>query len=236
MFLIKRFCVVGCGGIGSWLIPPLARFLTADGFDGELVLFDGDKYENKNSDRQDFDAGQTGENKAIVQCSRLQAMFPRLRTRAVDQYITGENIEVAVLDNDVVFVAVDNHPARNLIDTRAATLKNICIFSGGNEEFDGNVHVFYRRGNKDITTRLTDRHPEVSSITRGDRADASCEELIEAGNTQYLVTNFMAAATFLTAFHTVYTRVDKKDKTKSPKHLQEVVFDVKQLAMGCVTV
>lgn len=231
MFAINRICVVGCGGIGSWLIPPLARFLATDGFDGDVMLFDGDKYEDKNANRQDFFLGHTGHNKAMTQATKMLNLFPNLKVRAIDQYITAENIDKAVTNNDVVFVCVDNHPARNLIDLHASTLKNVCVFSGGNEEFDGNVHVYYRRAGRNITGRLVDRHPEVASITRGDRADASCEDLIAGGAVQYLVTNFMAAATFLAAFNSIYNH-EASDKKK---HLQEVVFDVKQTAMGCVT-
>jgi len=51
----KRIVVIGLGGIGSALVEPLCRFLNFDDkAEWQVVLVDGDNYEEKNTSRQTF--------------------------------------------------------------------------------------------------------------------------------------------------------------------------------------
>ena len=59
--MINKIILIGCGGTGSYLAPPLARFLKAFKFAGELILADGDSYEPSNLDRQSFNLDLIGE-------------------------------------------------------------------------------------------------------------------------------------------------------------------------------
>lgn len=187
--------VVGCGGIGTWLVPPLARLLSKREYKGELHLWDGDRFEDKNRARQEFDLRGLGLNKAEVTANQVRANHP---LTAVDhrEYVVADNVAQAVPEGGLVVTCLDNHPARALIDRAAGTRKFIVVLSAGNEKLDGNVHVYYRRGGKDVTLPLIARHPEVATDRRGSR-EAGCENLIEAGETQYLTTNFLAAAAVL---------------------------------------
>jgi len=73
MRAVERIVVIGCGGIGSWLLGPLLRFLNAEGFGGEVHLWDGDHYTVDNQERQEFAAGSIGENKAEVQAGAFRS-------------------------------------------------------------------------------------------------------------------------------------------------------------------
>ena len=72
-----RVVVIGMGGVGSYLINPLARYL--DTLKGEenhcLILVDGDKYEPKNMTRQDVSEDDIGANKAVAQMTRIARVF-----------------------------------------------------------------------------------------------------------------------------------------------------------------
>lgn len=64
---VEQIAVVGCGGIGSWLLGPLLRLLEARRFEGEVHLWDGDRYSPANRDRQAFSPESVGHFKAEAQ-------------------------------------------------------------------------------------------------------------------------------------------------------------------------
>jgi tRNA A37 threonylcarbamoyladenosine dehydratase len=110
---VENIVVIGCGGIGSWLLGPLLRFLNAEDFSGEVHLWDGDRYTADNQGRQEFAAGSIGMNKAEVQAGTFRANYPALRIVAHAEYVTAENIAQAVMERSLIITAVDNHPMRN---------------------------------------------------------------------------------------------------------------------------
>ncbi|MBM3682331.1 MAG: hypothetical protein FJW84_02625 [Actinobacteria bacterium] len=67
-----RFIVIGAGGVGSWLIPGLVRILEWKFPGSALVIVDGDSYEPKNKERQDFK--EIGP-KASIQAMKLTEEF-----------------------------------------------------------------------------------------------------------------------------------------------------------------
>lgn len=229
-----QIAVIGCGGVGSWLLPPLLRFLHAERHGGEIMLWDGDRYSAGNAQRQDFSPEALGANKAEAQAETFQALYPALALVAWPAYVTATNVAEAVREGSAVLVAVDNHPARAVIARQADQLRDVCVLSAGNEMLDGNVHVTLRRGGMDLTAPLLERHPEVAATRRGDRAEAGCEDLIERGQTQLLVTNFMAAAGLLAAFHALWTYGDRHGRRKASLIPQEVYFDAGLCGMSAL--
>lgn len=228
----SKVIVVGCGGIGSWLIPPLCRFLKSDGWAGQVHLIDGDVYEDGNQSRQDISADANGQNKAQAQLLRISPMYPTMNISAHTEYVSNDNVDALVVANSVVFVCVDNHPARARIDRRASKLDDICVISAGNEETDGNVTISLRRGGQKITESLIHRHPEVGRARKHDRA-AGCEDLIEEGNKQLLITNLAAATAALMAFQMLWDPPAPKGD-KAPTFPQDIYFDINQGAFAMV--
>ena len=167
---VRSVAVIGCGGIGSWLMPPLFRFLSSEDFNGEISLWDGDRYEIKNTKRQDFEEDALGEFKAQAQAERLQYMFQKLNIHSRNDYVTDANVGQVVCENSLVFTCVDNHPARARIDRQAEKLDNVCVLSAGNEFYDGNTTVTLRINGKYLTESLIARHPEIADAKKGDRA------------------------------------------------------------------
>ncbi len=189
---------IGIGGIGCALLPFLCRFLQYSGQSARLTLIDGDSFERANAARQAFE--RLG-NKAEVKARELAQEFAALSLRAVPEYVTAANIGHLVGAGDLVFLMVDNHATRHLMDRHAAALPDLTLISGGNDFEDGNVQVYLRRQGRDLTPRLARYHPEIARPRDRHPAELSCEELMAAGVPQLLFTNLMVASLMLNAFY-----------------------------------
>lgn len=223
-----KIALIGCGGIGSSLLPLLARSLyskkissTTALFD-QLVLIDGDHYERKNISRQQFPLSFIGVNKAEAQREKLKATLDIGGfITAIPSYVTEENV-YALLDGvDIVLSGVDNTRARWVIGQWArkqdAELKHFAVISGGNDKVDGNVHIHARLGISKtpnapvedlcIGEPIDSRHPEVApNETEGSREHMSCQEVINLrGGEQTMMANSMAAILMFSALYALRT-------------------------------
>lgn len=231
---VTTISIIGCGGIGSWLLGPLLRFLNADGFAGEIVLWDGDRFAPENSRRQDFTRAGMGRPKAEAMADRFRADFCSLKIWHRNEYVSAQNVSEAVRERALIISCVDNHPARALLARQAETLRNVCILSAGNEKLDGNVCVSLRKAGCELTTSVLARHPELAMTSTGDRTQMGCAQLLEQGESQILVTNFVAAAATLSLFHLLWTQDRVRASPRRKTLPQEVFFDVQQCAMSLV--
>jgi molybdopterin/thiamine biosynthesis adenylyltransferase len=229
--------VVGCGGIGSWLLPPLLRFLAYEGFEQRILLWDGDHYTTGNAKRQEFPEGTARQNKARVQVERFRTVYPGLLLEAREEYVSDSNVSLCVKEGALIFSCVDNHGARVRLDRAAAGLMDICIFSTGNELLDGMCCVHYVSDGEPITQSVLKRHPEIERSAAINPNDPSCEANIQTGATQLLVTNFVAAAATLSAFHAFWVKGQPARRKTADYDCtpQEVVFDLRRCEMGSVS-
>jgi molybdopterin/thiamine biosynthesis adenylyltransferase len=207
---------IGIGGIGCALLPFLCRFLQYSGEKSRLTLIDGDRFETANAPRQAF--GSLG-NKAEVKARELAQEFEALSFRARPEYVTSANIPRLITEGDVVFLMVDNHASRHLVDRHAAGLRELTLISGGNDYEDGNIQVYLRRAGRDLTPSMGRYHPEIAHPQDRSPAELSCEELMAAGAPQLLFTNLMVASLMLNAFYTL--------RLESPKY-GEVYLDIRK--------
>lgn len=187
--------IIGLGGIGGILSNILCRYLNSNVFKDEKIqvnLIDGDYYEEKNTERQEFESYG---NKAESKCRELQRKFNNLELKAYPYFIDDETKRVFICEDDIVFLGVDNHKTRKLVSDQAKTLKNIIIISGGNELTDGNVQLFIRKEGVNLTPSLTDYHPEIENPVDKLPGEMSCEELHNS-EPQLYFTN-LGVATFM---------------------------------------
>lgn len=193
---IDKVIVLGAGGTGSLLISALARYLNSSGFDGSLVIIDGDAYSNTNVDRQLFGTSAIGQNKAEYQAKVLEAHLPNFAAKCVTflaEYVGKDDIETLVTENTVVINCTDNMAARKYVEDKVLTLENGTHICCGNELNTGQVQIHHRKDGKSITPSIYDRIPKFNS-TADDRATMSCEELAALpGGGQLIVANMMAA-------------------------------------------
>lgn len=190
----QRVVVIGLGGIGSQLLPSLLHYLVSRKFAGEIVLMDGDLYEEKNLNRQLVPDMGIGMNKAEA----LAVSFKHLPVTisALPYYLDEINVELVIKENDLIVCGVDNHYTRRLIDERVQAMKNVSYISGGNDLTDGNSQVVRRRGGKSIDPPLCAVHPEIAAALEPPDFTPGCDAMVNAAP-QIIVTNLMVASTML---------------------------------------
>lgn len=220
--------VIGMGGIGSYLIEPLARYLSFSKDPCELTMIDGDVYEEKNRDRQKF---SKYENKAMETFDQISKEFPKIHFKFKPEYITESNVISAIREKDVLFLCVDNHATRKLVSNRCSDLNDVTLISGGNDHVDGNVICYLRKNGKDITRSLVDLHPEIANPTDENPGNTNsskkdgCQIEVET-NPQLLFTNLAIASTMLNCyrrcelnnvdFHQIYVDINLMKSRTSP--------------------
>lgn len=218
----RKIKVVGAGGIGTYLLEPLARYLSYCDDNVEITVIDGDTYEDRNRERQRF--GEIG-NKAEQTVAGLKRDFPKVHFRAKGEYITEDNIIMLLRENDEIFLCVDNHATRKLVSDRCEELDNVTLISGGNDYTDGNVVVYRRRFGKDQGKSLTALHPKIAQPDDKnpghftDQERAGCEEEART-NPQLLFTNLAIASMMLNCYR-------KAEQGSFPYH--QVYVDINTL-------
>lgn len=200
--------IIGVGGVGSIIARYLSIFIATFGRSARVVLVDGDSFEPSNANRMLF--ASCGNKAAVVR----QELLPHfadsaLALECVEEYVTHDNIERLIHERDIIFVTVDNHATRKLVNDFCSTrLRDICVISGGNDGVEktadgrqhrgtfGNAQIYVRDAGEDRTPSLTRFHPEIASPADCHPADKSCNELI-ASVPQILFANLMVASAML---------------------------------------
>lgn len=101
----SHLCVVGIGGVGSWVVEALARSGV-----GAITFIDHDDIAASNTNRQLHTLVDTYErSKSEVMAERVRAINPECRVSAIDDLLTESNIEKYIsLDFDYVIDAIDS--------------------------------------------------------------------------------------------------------------------------------
>ncbi|MBD3671423.1 MAG: tRNA cyclic N6-threonylcarbamoyladenosine(37) synthase TcdA [Gammaproteobacteria bacterium] len=100
----SRFCVVGIGGVGSWVVEALARTGVA-----AITLIDHDDISVGNTNRQIHTSQETiGAAKVDVMAQRVGSIHPQCEVDAIDDFLTSKNIQRYMSQNfDYVIDAID---------------------------------------------------------------------------------------------------------------------------------
>jgi molybdopterin/thiamine biosynthesis adenylyltransferase len=227
----KRFIVVGAGGIGTWLCAGLVRLLEWKYPGSALIIVDGDNYEEKNKERQEFT--KLG-NKAVVKATELTPQFPNTTIIPVPKWVVGEDFggvadddspkikaSQLIREDDIVFAVVDNFAARSILFDSARRLDNIDVFTGGNDdELFGSIYHYQKRNGEEITCHPEEFHPEYLNPPDKNPGELSCQERSQIeGGTQLLATN-MAVAAFILG------RVQKTIVSNQIPEETEIFFDL----------
>jgi molybdopterin-synthase adenylyltransferase len=108
-------CVVGCGGLGGYIIEMLGRLGV-----GHITAIDGDGFEESNLNRQILsDIESLGINKALRAKERMGKVNPLIEIKAVTERLTSLNGREILEGAQVVVDALDS------IETRLM-LENLC--------------------------------------------------------------------------------------------------------------
>jgi len=129
-----RVVIAGGGGLGS----PAALYLAAAGV-GRIRIVDHGRVELSNLNRQVlYWAEDIGRSKVDSAAGKLSRLNPEITIEAVDETITGANAARLVSGFDLIVDAMDNLPARYLLN-QAAIEANIPFFHGAVYGFEGRV-------------------------------------------------------------------------------------------------
>lgn len=135
--LDSRVLVVGCGGLGSAVIPLLA----ASGVGG-LTLVDDDKVEVSNLQRQTYYTEQDiGLFKAEVMKQHVLSQNKATQITAVVHRVEFDELVSLSKDHDVIIDCTDNFATRKAVN-RASVCTKIPLVFGAAIRFEGQLSVF----------------------------------------------------------------------------------------------
>lgn len=126
-FAAAEVAVIGLGGVGSWAAEALAR----SGIGG-LTLIDLDMIAESNTNRQLHALGNAyGQAKALAMAERAIAINPDCRVRAVEDFVTPENVaELLPASLSYVVDAIDQTRAKVAIAAHCKAAGIPLVMSG----------------------------------------------------------------------------------------------------------
>ena len=106
-----RVCVVGCGGLGGYIIEYFARLGI-----GSLVVVDGDTFQPSNLNRQLICTTETiGKSKADVAAQRIRIIDSDIEVLVYNEFLTEDNGIKILKDCNLAMDALDSIPSRLLL-------------------------------------------------------------------------------------------------------------------------
>ncbi|KNZ42980.1 HesA/MoeB/ThiF family protein [Acetobacterium bakii] len=156
-------CVVGCGGLGGYIIEMLARVGI-----GSLTLIDGDVFEESNLNRQLFSTEKNlGDSKAKTAAARVKAINKNVKTDYHHMFIHEENGLALIGDSQIVIDALDNVPSRLILQSLCKE-KKIPLIHGAIGGWFAQVTTVFPED--DTLSRLYSSETEYDSKSLGNPA------------------------------------------------------------------
>lgn len=115
----SKVCVIGCGGLGGYVIEMLGRLGV-----GNITAVDGDIFDETNLNRQLLsNTSVIGKNKAEIAKERILLVNPLINLVPISQSINSNNGMEILEGHDVIIDAVDNIATRLLLQELAFKLE-----------------------------------------------------------------------------------------------------------------
>lgn len=191
--------IIGCGGVGSWVIPALVRL------PGEFTisLWDGDTLEEKNLDRQLFSSTHIGMNKAAaIDLIYIATMFDVNTEYFHDGSPVG--------DRSLILCCADNHSARRAVLAKCDETNSTAIIAG-NEYTDADAYIYrhYMYGGPNDPRVFA---PEILTDNSGDpRRPDGCTGEAARVSPQLVLANMAAATHMLRLLWWWYAETERLD-------------------------
>lgn len=203
--------VIGAGGIGSWLTPALCMLIGKE----NVSVIDGDRLEIGNLNRQLFDLGQVGQNKAEALAEMYECLaIPEFYSFGIMPHI----------DTDVLLVCVDNHPAR-LSALQACDFEGCSAIIAANETHSAEAYVYLPEW-KDTNLDPRRFYPEMLRDHTGDPRlrGMGCTGAAQVETPQLVGANMLAAALAIhlfTVWHIERLKLDAETIPHLPHLLRQ---------------
>lgn len=157
---LKNFkvCVVGCGGLGGFVIEMLGRLGI-----GNITVIDGDVFDETNLNRQLLsNCENLGKEKVLVAKERMKVINPDVTLNAIIGLITEENGLDILKGHDVIVDAVDNIQTRLVIESVASKL-DIPMVYGAISGWYGQVSTIFPKDNTFKKIYPKNYNPEIEN-------------------------------------------------------------------------
>lgn len=113
-----KICVIGCGGLGGYVVELLGRLGV-----GFITAIDGDVFEETNLNRQILSTErQIGKSKAMVAKERMDEVNSDVEVNAIQEFLTEENCRELIMGHHVVVDALDNMTTRIILEKHCEVL------------------------------------------------------------------------------------------------------------------
>lgn len=112
-FRQAHVCVIGVGGVGSWIVEALARSAV-----GQITMIDLDNVAESNINRQIHALTETlGRAKVTALAQRVAQINPFCRVTEIEDFISADNLESMIGERgfDYVIDAIDNVRAKTAL-------------------------------------------------------------------------------------------------------------------------
>lgn len=110
--------MIGCGGLGGYIIEMLARLGV-----GEITVVDNDIFDKTNLNRQVLsDEDNIGQRKAFAAKEKIGKINSEVRINAVVEFLNESNAERILKDHQVIVDALDNIPSRLILQSTSRLL------------------------------------------------------------------------------------------------------------------
>lgn len=171
-----RVLIAGVGGLGS----PLAIYLAIAGV-GNLRIVDNDEVSLSNLNRQPlYGAEDIGRKKIEVAETKLRELNPDIKVEAVFETITEETVLPLVDGCDLILDAVDNFPARYVLNN-AAIKMGVPFLYGGVYGLEGTMTTIIPGKTACLRCIFPDSPPlEIFPVLGGTAGIVGCIQAMEA--------------------------------------------------------
>lgn len=113
-----KVCVLGCGGLGGYIVEMLGRIGI-----GEITVVDGDVFDESNLNRQLLSEQATlGKFKAEVAYERMGQVNPTIKVNPINTFFDESNGNEILLGKDLVIDGLDHIKTRKLAVAVCETL------------------------------------------------------------------------------------------------------------------
>lgn len=183
-----RACVIGCGGLGGYVIECLGRLGV-----GYITAVDGDVFEESNLNRQLFsDEKSIGISKAKAAAKRMKEVNSDVTVSAINMHVTDENCEIILKGHHIAIDALDNVETRRIVENAAQALKiplvhgaiagwygQVCVILPGHPVFD----TLYQRSSELGAENELGNLPFTAAATASVQAAEAVKVLLGKGST-----------------------------------------------------
>lgn len=165
-----NYLIIGAGGVASYFLPPFLKTFRP----ASVTMYDKDDLEERNLDRQLFQVGQIGQNKAQA----LADIYDKEITVVPEWFDAVTTRDWKHPIPDVIVCMADNHVARKNALSAADKWFSICVI-GGNEYFCSDAYA-YKAQWQDTPADPRIRYPEILTSESGDPMSCQGDEALEA--------------------------------------------------------